>query len=53
MSEWFDLVSNAGFAIERLVEPREDQLEKAEDDQLDDRWLALLPYTLIIKARKR
>ncbi len=53
MGDWFDAVTNAGFAVERLVEPKEDAVPKVEGDVLDDRWLALMPYTLIIKARKR
>jgi len=53
MSQWFDLLAAAGFVIERLVEPREDALEAAPGDALSNAWLALLPYTLILKARKR
>lgn len=53
MSEWFDLLTAAGFTVERLVEPREAGLPKAEGDTLDDAWMAMLPYTLVIKARKR
>ena len=53
MSQWFDLLAAAGFVIERLVEPREDKLDPVPGDTLDDAWIALLPYTLILKARKR
>jgi ubiquinone/menaquinone biosynthesis C-methylase UbiE len=53
ISEWFDLINDAGFTIERLIEPKEDHLTKADGDELDDRWMALMPYTLVIKARKR
>jgi len=53
ISEWFDMLTAAGFAVERIVEPREDGLPAAAGDKLDDRWLSLVPYTLIIKARKR
>jgi len=52
MSQWFDALDAAGFTIERLSEPREDALP-AIADELDTAWLALLPYALIIKARKR
>jgi ubiquinone/menaquinone biosynthesis C-methylase UbiE len=52
MEDWFAVLTGAGFAIERVVEPREDGLPKAADDILDDRWLALMPYTLVLKARK-
>ncbi|MBI5288975.1 MAG: methyltransferase domain-containing protein [Chloroflexi bacterium] len=53
MSQWFELVTAAGFTIERVIEPCEADLPKAEGDELDERWMRLLPYTLIIKARKR
>lgn len=52
MSEWFDQLAAAGFTVERVVEPKEDALP-AIADELSDEWLALLPYALIIKARKR
>ena len=52
MGGWCDAVTGAGFAIERIVEPKEDALPKAKGDVLDDRWMALMPYTMIIKARK-
>jgi len=52
ISEWFDQLTAAGFMVERIVEPKEDELP-AIADELDDAWLALLPYALIIKARKR
>jgi len=52
VSEWFDLLTAAGFTVERLVEPKEDDLA-AIADELNQEWLALLPYALIIKARKR
>jgi len=53
MSQWFELVTGAGFGVERIVEPCEADLPKGEGDELDDAWMRLLPYTLIIKARKR
>jgi ubiquinone/menaquinone biosynthesis C-methylase UbiE/ADP-ribose pyrophosphatase YjhB (NUDIX family) len=53
MSRWFDLLTAAGFAVERVVEPQEADLPKAEGDDLDDEWMALLPYTMVMKARKR
>jgi ubiquinone/menaquinone biosynthesis C-methylase UbiE/ADP-ribose pyrophosphatase YjhB (NUDIX family) len=53
MSEWFDLMAGAGFTIERFVEPREADLARGDGDDLDNKWLSLLPYTLVIKARKR
>lgn len=53
MAQWVDLLITAGFAVERLVEPQEADLPKAEGDDLDDEWMRLVPYTLIIRARKR
>ena len=53
MSEWFELLTAAGFTVERLIEPREADLPRGQGDELDNGWLALLPYTLVIKARKR
>jgi ubiquinone/menaquinone biosynthesis C-methylase UbiE/ADP-ribose pyrophosphatase YjhB (NUDIX family) len=53
MGDWFDAITGAGFAIERIVEPKEDDLPKAEGDMLDDRWMAMMPFTLVIKARKQ
>jgi ubiquinone/menaquinone biosynthesis C-methylase UbiE/ADP-ribose pyrophosphatase YjhB (NUDIX family) len=53
MSQWFELLTSAGFAVERLMEPKEDELERGPGDALDNRWLGLMPYTLIMKARKR
>jgi SAM-dependent methyltransferase/ADP-ribose pyrophosphatase YjhB (NUDIX family) len=51
VSQWFDALRTAGFAIERIVEPKEDEYPAIADD-LNPEWLALLPYALIIKARK-
>ena len=53
MSEWFALITDAGLEVEALFEPQEARLPKAEGDELDDEWMRLLPYTLVIKARKR
>jgi ubiquinone/menaquinone biosynthesis C-methylase UbiE/ADP-ribose pyrophosphatase YjhB (NUDIX family) len=53
MSEWFELITGAGFTLDQLVEPREAALPRGDGDDLDNNWLSLLPYTLVIKARKR
>ena len=52
VEEWVNTITGAGFAIERIIEPKEDDLPKAPGDVLDDRWMAMMPYTIIIKARK-
>jgi ubiquinone/menaquinone biosynthesis C-methylase UbiE len=51
VSQWFDALAAAGFTVERIVEPKEDELPAIADD-LNAEWLSLLPYALIIKARK-
>jgi SAM-dependent methyltransferase/ADP-ribose pyrophosphatase YjhB (NUDIX family) len=51
--EWLDLLISAGFTLERIVEPDESRLPKPDGDEHDDAWLALMPYTLVLKARKR
>lgn len=53
VSGWFEMLTAAGFVVERILEPREDALPALESPPLDERWLALLPHTLIIKARRR
>jgi ubiquinone/menaquinone biosynthesis C-methylase UbiE/ADP-ribose pyrophosphatase YjhB (NUDIX family) len=53
ISRWFEILADAGLVVERLVEPREDALAAGPDDTTDNAWLALLPYTLVLKARKR
>jgi ubiquinone/menaquinone biosynthesis C-methylase UbiE len=52
MQQWFDELTTAGFSLERLIEPKEYELPRVKD-RLHDEWLRLLPYMLIIKARKR
>jgi 2-polyprenyl-3-methyl-5-hydroxy-6-metoxy-1,4-benzoquinol methylase/ADP-ribose pyrophosphatase YjhB (NUDIX family) len=50
VSQWFDLLTRAGFTVERLLEPRE---EADAGDGIDAARARLVPYTLLIKARKR
>ena len=52
MAQWFDSLSESGFAIERIIEPNEGELA-AIADELDNTWMSMMPYTLILKARKR
>ena len=52
VSTWFDMLTTAGFAVERIVEPRQDAVEDDVGDEFRAR-AALLPYVLIMKARKR
>ena len=50
VSRWFEMLMNAGFAVERMLEPR----EVTDDDTHGDRERQeLVPYSLYLKARKR
>ncbi|MBI2724098.1 MAG: methyltransferase domain-containing protein [Chloroflexi bacterium] len=50
VSRWFEMLTDAGFALERMLEPR----EVAPDDTHGHAGRqALVPYTLYLKARKR
>jgi SAM-dependent methyltransferase/8-oxo-dGTP pyrophosphatase MutT (NUDIX family) len=50
VADWFEMLTAAGFTIERLLEPREDAI----DDEGSARGRRkLVPYSLYIKARKR
>jgi ubiquinone/menaquinone biosynthesis C-methylase UbiE/ADP-ribose pyrophosphatase YjhB (NUDIX family) len=53
LGRWFTLLADAGFAVERVEEPYLGDLEGDEAGELDMRRARLLPYALIIKARKR
>jgi|CXWL01.1.fsa_nt_gi ubiquinone/menaquinone biosynthesis C-methylase UbiE/ADP-ribose pyrophosphatase YjhB (NUDIX family) len=50
ISEWVDMIQAAGFSVEQLLEPQEQPAQAVNDDGAKKR---LVPYTLIIKARKR
>jgi ubiquinone/menaquinone biosynthesis C-methylase UbiE len=52
VAQWFDMLTAAGFAVERLIEP-EDPLADGKDDDDTRARRALVPDTLIMKARKR
>lgn len=51
VERWFSMLTEAGFHVERLLEPREDRA--IADDEMDDARAALVPFTLLLKARKR
>jgi ubiquinone/menaquinone biosynthesis C-methylase UbiE/ADP-ribose pyrophosphatase YjhB (NUDIX family) len=53
MSEWVEQLVAAGFGVERLFEPKENAMPRVLEDDLSDAWLAMLPYTLVIKARRQ
>jgi ubiquinone/menaquinone biosynthesis C-methylase UbiE/ADP-ribose pyrophosphatase YjhB (NUDIX family) len=53
MEQWIAMLGEAGFEIDAIFEPQEAELPKGEGDELDDDWMRLLPYTMVIKARKR
>jgi len=49
VSRWFEMLTDAGFAVERMLEPQED---KPLDAAVAAR-AQLMPHTLYFKARKR
>lgn len=53
VSEWFDLFGNAGFTVERLVEPYGGDMSAEDAEWYDMERVHLVPHVLIIKARKR
>lgn len=52
VARWFDMLTAAGFAVERIVEP-EDPLVDGKDGDDTRARRALVPDTLMFKARKR
>lgn len=53
VSEWFTLLTSAGFRVEQLLEPRpDDQGESPWDGSYDRSLMQLIPTTLIMKAVK-
>jgi SAM-dependent methyltransferase len=50
IEQWFDMLGAAGFAIERVLELREELPDTRHDHAARSR---MIPYTLAIKARKR
>lgn len=53
VGEWLRLMIDAGFNVERVEEPYMGQLRGDDEGGIDMRRARLLPYALIIKARKR
>jgi ubiquinone/menaquinone biosynthesis C-methylase UbiE/ADP-ribose pyrophosphatase YjhB (NUDIX family) len=49
VSRWFELLTAAGFSVEKLVEP----IERDDEGRIDNERAALVPYTLAFKARKQ
>ncbi len=50
VSQWFEMLHEAGFFVEQLLEPQEPPADATGDDGAKKR---LVPYTLIVKASKR
>ena len=48
VSRWFEMLTGAGFAVERMLEPQDESLDAAGAARAK-----LVPHTLILKARKR
>jgi 2-polyprenyl-3-methyl-5-hydroxy-6-metoxy-1,4-benzoquinol methylase len=53
IGEWFDLLVNAGFVVERLIEPYQGDISEDEAVGYDMERAKLMPHVLIFKARKR
>jgi SAM-dependent methyltransferase/ADP-ribose pyrophosphatase YjhB (NUDIX family) len=51
--EWFEMLTGAGFTLERLLEPSQAGVTGDDATALDMRLARLAPYVLILKARKR
>jgi SAM-dependent methyltransferase len=52
-SQWFRLLVDAGFSVERLIEPYQGDISGDDAKGFDMRLAKLMPYVLIMKARKR
>ena len=54
VSRWFDMLREAGFEVERIVEPREDERQQgpAHWVEFDRERARLTPNTMIFKTRK-
>jgi SAM-dependent methyltransferase/ADP-ribose pyrophosphatase YjhB (NUDIX family) len=53
LSEWYGLLTGAGFAVERMLEPYQGDMSAEDAEWYDVERARLMPHVLIIKARKR
>lgn len=53
IERWCEMLASAGFAVERILEPQEAPAHDEEGDGDVRARRALVPYTLLMKARKR
>ncbi len=53
VSQWFQLLVDAGFSVERLIEPYQGDISGDDATGFDLGLAKLMPYVLIMKARKR
>ena len=53
IEQWCRMLDDAGFALERLLEPYQADIDDAEQDGFDMERAHLMPQILIMKARKR
>ncbi|HEX5478088.1 MAG TPA: methyltransferase domain-containing protein [Dehalococcoidia bacterium] len=53
--EWFEMLSGAGFEVERVIEPREDERTPppGSKTKFDAARARMLPHTVMFKSRKR
>jgi ubiquinone/menaquinone biosynthesis C-methylase UbiE/ADP-ribose pyrophosphatase YjhB (NUDIX family) len=50
VSRWFEMLTDAGFVVERILEPQEDAVDNEHGNR---ERLRFVPYTLCMKTRKR
>ncbi|MEX2247192.1 MAG: methyltransferase domain-containing protein [Dehalococcoidia bacterium] len=53
VSGWFGMMTDAGFTVERVVEPDQSGLTGDDAEGFDLARARLIPYAIIFKARKR
>jgi len=53
VSQWFELLVDAGFVVEHVLEPYQGDISGDDAKGFDLRLAKLMPYVLIMKARKR
>jgi hypothetical protein len=53
ISWWFDALTHAGFTVERLIEPYQGDVTRDDTKDFLVARARVIPYVLILKARKR
>ncbi len=53
IEQWCRMLDDAGFALDRLLEPYQGDIDASEQDNFDMERAQLMPQILMMKARKR